>query len=125
MPLVRIDITGPKPPEYRRALLAGAREAVTSALGVPSERVTVRIIETPAEDVDVHACRTERFTQVEVLMYEGRPPELKGALVSTLRDLYATSPGIEPCEVAVHFRDASTTDLDVLPGEATDRRSIH
>ncbi|MDP2183365.1 MAG: tautomerase family protein [Actinomycetota bacterium] len=125
MPLVRIDIIGPKPPEYRRALLAGARDAVVSALGVPSQRVTVRLLETPAEDVYLHECRTEFFTHVEVLLYEGRTPEQKTGLVAALRDHFAKDPGIKPCEVAVGFCDASTVDLDVLPGEATVRPSIH
>lgn len=118
MPLVRIDITGPKPDAYKRALLAGARLAVTSALGVPDSSVTVRVFEASPECVDVPTCRTGRFTVVEVLLYEGRPPELKTALVSALRDIYADNPGIEPSAVTVFIHDASPTDLDVLPGEA-------
>lgn len=118
MPLVRIDITGPKPHTYKRALLQGARLAVVNALGVPDDRVTVRVIETPVECVDVPASRTPRFTIVEVLLYEGRTPALKTALISALRDIYAENPGIEPSEVTVYIHDASPQDLDVLPGEA-------
>ncbi|MDO9557974.1 MAG: tautomerase family protein [Coriobacteriia bacterium] len=118
MPLVRIDITGAKPETYKRALLSGARLAVTSALGVPDSRVTVRLFEATPECVDMPACRTDRFTTVEVLLYEGRTPELKAALISTLRTVYAGNPGIEPSEVAIFIHDASPQDLDVLPGEA-------
>jgi 4-oxalocrotonate tautomerase len=118
MPIVRIDVTGPKPPEYKRALLAGARDAVVSALGVADERVTVRVIETPAGSVDVPACRSDRFTVVEVLLYEGRTEDLKRALVKALRDAYAADPGIEECEVSVFINEASPLDLDVLPGQA-------
>jgi phenylpyruvate tautomerase PptA (4-oxalocrotonate tautomerase family) len=116
MPIVRIDITGPKSPEYRRALLDGARAAVTGALGVADERVTVRVIETPDECVDVPDCRSDRYTIVEVIMYAGRSEEKKKALVAALRDRFAADPGIEPFEIAVVLRDPSTTDLDVLPG---------
>jgi phenylpyruvate tautomerase PptA (4-oxalocrotonate tautomerase family) len=118
MPIVRIDVTGPKPPEYKRALLAGARRAVVSALGVGDERVTVRVIETPAACVDVPSCRTERFTVVEVLLYEGRTEELKRGLVKALRDAFAADPGVEECEVSVFINDASPLDLDVLSGQA-------
>lgn len=118
MPLLRIDITGPKPAEYVSALLRQSRAAVLESLGVPDDRVTVRVIETPASHVDVPNCRTERYTVVEVLMYEGRTPELKAALVSALRGKLAEEPGIEPSEVAVSLRDAATVDLDVLAGEA-------
>jgi len=119
MPLVRIDITGPKSEAYKQALLSGARAAVTSALGAPNDRVSVRVIETPAECVDVPGCRTERFTLVEVLMFEGRTPQLKSALVSALREAFAEDPGIEPSEVMVFTHDASSIDLDAPAGQAT------
>lgn len=118
MPLVRIDITGPKAPEYKRALLAGVRGAITSAFGVDDARVVVRIIETPADDVDAPPCRSARFCVVDVLMYEGRTPEMKRAMVAAAREALAVEPGIEPREVAVSFREASKLDLDVLPGAA-------
>jgi phenylpyruvate tautomerase PptA (4-oxalocrotonate tautomerase family) len=118
MPIVRIDVTGPKSADYKKALLTGARRAVVEALGVGDERVTVRVIETPAEWVDVPPCRTERFTVVEVLLYEGRTEELKRGLVKSLRDAFAADPGIEECEVSVFVNDASPLDLDVLPGSA-------
>jgi phenylpyruvate tautomerase PptA (4-oxalocrotonate tautomerase family) len=120
MPIVRIDITGPKPSSYKAALLAGARTAVTGALGVADERVTVRVVETPADCVHVPPCRTQRFTVVEILLYEGRTEELKRGLVSAIRERFAEDPGIEPCEVSVFVNDASPLDLDVLPGEAGD-----
>jgi phenylpyruvate tautomerase PptA (4-oxalocrotonate tautomerase family) len=118
MPIVRIDVTGPKTPEYKDALLAGARRAVVDSLGVGDERVTVRVVETAAEWVSVPSCRTERFTVVEVLLYEGRTEELKRALVKALRDAFAADPGIEECEVSVFINDASPLDLDVLSGQA-------
>jgi phenylpyruvate tautomerase PptA (4-oxalocrotonate tautomerase family) len=115
MPIVRIDITGPKTPEYRRALLVGARAAVIEALGVADERVNVRVIETPDECVDVPDCRSDRYTIVEVIMYAGRSAELKAALVAAIRERFAADPGIDPADVAVVLRDPSKTDLDVLP----------
>jgi hypothetical protein len=98
--------------------MAGARAAVTSALGAPDDRVTVRVIETPDDCVDVPDCRTRDFTVVEVLMYEGRTEEMKRAFVTALRDNLGASPGIPASEVTVVLRDFSTLDLDVLPGEA-------
>ena len=118
MPIVRIDITGPKPAAWKRALLAGARAAVVEALGVPDDRVTVRVIETPDECVDVPDCRTDRFTIVEVIMYEGRPDEMKQALGAAVRAHLERDPGIEPSEVSIVIRDPSRVDLDVPPGEA-------
>lgn len=118
MPIVRVDITGPKTSEYRRALLSGVRAAVVEGLGVPDDRVTVRVVETPSECVDAPGCRTEHFTVIEVLLYEGRTEQLKRAMISAVREKLAEDPGIEPSEVAVFVHDASTTDLDVIAGQA-------
>lgn len=118
MPVVRIDITGPRPAAWKRALLEGARSAAVEALGVPDTRVTVRVVEAPDDCVDVPDCRTRDFTVVEVLMYEGRTAEMKLAFVASLREKLAENPGIPPSEVTVVLRDSSTLDLDVLPGEA-------
>ena len=118
MPLVRIDVVGPKSTPWTDAVLAETRAAVTGALDVGDERVVVRVIETPAAQVSLPACRTERFTQVEVVLYEGRTNETKRAFVEELRARLALNPGIEPSEVTVDLRDCSKTDLDVLPGQA-------
>ncbi len=119
MPIVRIDITGPKPPEWKKALLTGVCAAVVESLGVPRERVTVRVVETPDDCVDVPDCRTARYTFIEVIMYEGRDPEPKRDMVEAIRHRLAQDPGIEPSEVAVAIRDSSAVDLHVLPGEAS------
>jgi phenylpyruvate tautomerase PptA (4-oxalocrotonate tautomerase family) len=118
MPVVRIDITGPKAAEWKRALLESTRSAVVDALDAPDSRVTVRLVETPDDCVDIPDCRTRDFTVVEVLMYEGRTEETKHAFVAALREKLAADPGIPPSEVTVVLRDFSTLDLDVLPGEA-------
>lgn len=116
MPFVRIDVTGPKSPEYKRALLTGTRGALTGVFGVPDSRVTVRVIETPAADIDTAPGRTERLTMVDVLMFEGRTAELKSEMTADLRERLAKDPGIEPSEVVVNFRDAGPIDLDVFAG---------
>jgi phenylpyruvate tautomerase PptA (4-oxalocrotonate tautomerase family) len=118
MPIVRVDITGPKTPAWKKALLTGVCAAVVEALDVPRERVTVRVVETPDDCVDVPDCRSDRYTFIEVIMYEGRDTGRKHALVEEVRRRLAEDPGIEPSEVAVLIRDSSVTDLDVLPGEA-------
>jgi len=118
MPLVRIDVIAPKSPEYKRALMAAARHAIVDGLAAPDSRVTVRVAETAADDVDLPSCRTDRMTVIDVLLYAGRTDEMKTATAAALRDALALDPGIEPCEVAVFFHDATPVDLDVLPGQA-------
>lgn len=118
VPLVRIDVTGPQTLDHVRAVLRGTREAITETLGVPDDRVHLRLIETPAAHIDAPPCRTSHFTLVDIILYEGRTPELKAACISAIRRKLGDDPGIPASEIAVAFRDMSTTDLDVLPGQA-------
>ncbi|MDO8963985.1 MAG: tautomerase family protein [Coriobacteriia bacterium] len=118
MPIVRIDVTGPKTPAYKRAVMAGVRAAVTSELGADDGRVTLRIFESAGEDLDMPSCRTDRFTVIDVLMYEGRTAEMKAAAAAAMRASLLADPGIEACEVSVAFHSMSKVDLDVMPGEA-------
>ncbi len=118
MPLVRIDVTGPQTLDDIRAVLRGTRAGITEALGVPDDRVHLRLIETPPTHIDAPPCRTPHFTLVDIALYEGRTPELKAACVAAIRRELGADPGIPPSEVAVAFRDMSTVDLDILPGEA-------
>ncbi len=116
MPLAHIRVTGPKPAEYRQALLSAVRTAIVDGLSVPDERVVVRISEDGPSFIDTPACRTDRFTLVEVLLYEGRSDDVKRAFARMLRERLAAAPGIEPGEVAVALHDMSKVDFDVLPG---------
>lgn len=118
MPIVRIDITGPKSTDWKQALLNGVRRAITETLDVPDSRVSLRVSETPDDCLDVPDCRTDRFTMIEVIMYEGRSEEQKRSFMRATRERLAADPGIEPSEVAVLVRDSSKVDLDVPPGEA-------
>jgi phenylpyruvate tautomerase PptA (4-oxalocrotonate tautomerase family) len=118
MPLVRIDVIGTKSDDYKRALMSAARRCIVEGMAAEDRRVTVRVTEAPAANVDLPACRDDSMTVLDILLYEGRSPEMKAATAAALRDALAVDPGIEPSEVTVFFHDATPVDLDVLPGQA-------
>lgn len=118
MPIARIDIAGTKSLEYKRALAHAVRECIVTFLAADDSRVTVRVSETPPECVDFPPCRTDRYTVVDILLYEGRTEEMKRAFAAGLRAALAKDPGIEPSEVAIALHLMSRSDLDVLPGSA-------
>lgn len=118
MPTVRIDLVGPKSVDYKRAVMKAVRDSITGTCGVGDERVNIRVLESGPDDVDLPECRTPRLTVVEVVLYAGRTPEAKAAMVDLLRSKLLVEPGIEPSEVIVFFNDATPEDLHVLPGEA-------
>lgn len=118
MPVATVDIVGSKSRAYKDALAAAVRRSIVEFLAADDSRVTVRIIETPADCVDLPSCRTERYTVVGILLYEGRTEEMKRAFAEGLRAALAADPGIEPCEIAIALHSMSTSDLDVLPGQS-------
>ena len=101
VPIVRIDIQSGKSTAYKRAILHGVRSALTTALGVPNERVMQRIVETPSEDIDVADVRTDRLTIIEISMLTGRGPELKGELYLAIADRLLSDPGITRHDLVV------------------------
>lgn len=105
MPIVRIDIESGKPVEYRRALLGGVRRGIVTALGVANDRVSQRIFETPAENTDTAAGKSERYTVVEISMLPGRGPELKERLYRAIAEELAADPGILAPDLVVLVRD--------------------
>lgn len=100
MPIVRIDIESGKSTEYKRAILRGVRKAITEALGVPDDRVTQRIIETPTEDIDATEVKSDRLTVVEILMLP-RTVELKDGLYKAIAEQLGYEPGISRHDLMV------------------------
>jgi len=100
MPIVRIDIQAGKSTEYKRAILHGVRLAITEALSVPDDRVTQRIIETPAEDTDTTEIRSDRLTVVEITMMP-RPTDVKDELYRAVAKYLGIEPGISGHDLIV------------------------
>ena len=107
MPIVRIDIRSGKSTEYKRAVLHGVRTALTGALGAANERIMQRIIETPAEDIDITASHSDALTIVEVAMLPGRGPDLKAKLYEAIVANLGNDPGIHAKDIMVIVNDPS------------------
>lgn len=105
MPIVRIDIEAGKSTAYKRAILHGVRTAVTTALGVPDDRVIQRIVETPGEDIDAPEVRSDRLTIIEVSMLPGRDAALKGELFAEVVRRLGMEPGIHSHDIVVIVHD--------------------
>lgn len=107
MPIIRIDIQAGKSTAYKRDILRGVRDAVTTTLGAPDDRVMQRIIETPADDIDVTDVRSDRLTIIEISMLPGRGPDLKEALYNAIVANLGDRPGIHARDVTVIVNDPS------------------
>lgn len=107
MPIVRIDIQSGKSTAYKREILHGVRRALVSALEVGDERIMQRIVETPADDIDIADGRSDRLTIIEVAMLPGRGPELKEKLYDAIVANLGESPGIHARDIMVLVSDPS------------------
>lgn len=107
MPIVRIDIQSGKSTDYKRAVLHGVRSALTAALGVADERIMQRLIETPAEDIDVTPSRSDSLTIVEISMLPGRGADLKSRLYEAIVANLGADPGIHAHDIMVLVNDPS------------------
>lgn len=105
MPIVRIDIQQSKSTIYKRALLHGVRNAIVSALGVGSERVFSRIIESPAEHIDSPEGRSDQLTVIEISLLSGRSGELKERLFGEIKRNLSHDPGIEAHDLVIVLHD--------------------
>jgi len=107
VPIVRIDIESGKSTAYKRAVLHGVRSAITAALGVDDERVMLRLVETPAEDIDVTPNRSGSLAIIEISMLPGRGPDLKSKLYEAIVTNLSAEPGIHAKDVMVMVNDPS------------------
>ena len=101
MPIVRIDIQAGKSTAYKRDILHAVREAITTSLGVPDERVMQRLIESPPDNIDVPEIRSDALAIIEVTMLPGRGPELKQAMYAAIVARLGEKPGIHQHDITV------------------------
>jgi phenylpyruvate tautomerase PptA (4-oxalocrotonate tautomerase family) len=108
VPIVRIDIQTGKSTAYKREILSSVRTALVTALGVPNERVTQRVIETEPENIDSpEENRSDRLTIIEVSMISGRDANLKQAMYQAIVAQLAERPGIHQHDITVIVNDPS------------------
>lgn len=107
MPIVRIDIQAGKSTAYKREILNSVRLAITTSLGVADDRVTQRIFETAAENIDSSEARTDHLTIIEISMLPGRDAAIKQALYSAIVAHLGEKPGVHQHDVTVIVHDPS------------------
>ena len=105
MPIVRIDIQSGKTTAYKRDMLHSVRSAIVESLGVDTERVTQRIVETPSENIDAPEVRTDHLTVIEVAMLPGRDAALKSKMYTAIVEALGKRPGIHQRDITVLVSD--------------------
>jgi len=125
VPIVRIDIQTGKSTAYKRDILRSVRAAITRSLEVADERVTQRIVETPAENIDAPDERSDRLTIIDIAMLPGRDATLKQSMYAAIVAELGDRPGIHQHDITVLVNDPAAECFAIggimqctLPGQS-------
>jgi 4-oxalocrotonate tautomerase family enzyme len=111
----------------RREHLSGRQQAisdvlhgcVTAALGLPADKRFHRFIALEAEDFIHPADRSERYTIIEISLFEGRSVETKKQLIRAIFERFERELGIarQDVEITLHETPKHNWGIRGLPGD--------
>jgi phenylpyruvate tautomerase PptA (4-oxalocrotonate tautomerase family) len=116
MPLVCIDIEAGFDRAYKQAILDGVHQALVEAIHIPDHDRRQRLCELPAGCFE-HEGRSEKYTIVEITMYQGRSAAAKKALYAAIVRNLEQSPGIAPNDVSIVIHDLPLENWGVHGGK--------
>jgi phenylpyruvate tautomerase PptA (4-oxalocrotonate tautomerase family) len=111
MPLVTVTLRKGKSGEFKSAVLAAAHAALVAS-GVPETDRFQRVLELSPDDFrfdpkypDLTTPRTDDFVLIEILLSVGRSVKVKKKILSELMTALTKSPGLNPDNVMVCFKE--------------------
>lgn len=75
--------------EDPQAVLDAVQTALTEAIGTPDQARHLRLVEYPASHFASAPTEGPRYTELQIVLFSGRTPELKQALFATLKRNFA------------------------------------
>jgi phenylpyruvate tautomerase PptA (4-oxalocrotonate tautomerase family) len=87
--------------QHRSALSAAIHETLMEVFALPAEKRFQRFIALDAENFLFPPDRSDDYTIIEISCFEGRAPETKRRLITTLFDRIAARAGIQPQDVEI------------------------
>jgi phenylpyruvate tautomerase PptA (4-oxalocrotonate tautomerase family) len=113
MPLVTLTVRKGKSSEFKSAVLGAVHRALVAS-GVPEKDRFHRVLELGADDFrfdseypDLGTPRTEDFVLIEILLSVGRSVKVKKQILAQLIADIAKSPGLNPDNVMVCFKETA------------------
>ena len=111
MPLVTLSVRKPKTSEFKTSVLDAVHQALVSS-GVPATDKFQRVFELDADDFrfdasypDLTSGRNDDFVLIEILWSVGRSVKVKKKILSELMTALTKSPGLNPDNVMVCFKE--------------------
>ena len=113
MPLVTLTVRKPKTSQFKTAVFAAVHAALVAS-GVPEKDLFQRVLELDADDFrydatypDLASPRDDDFILVEILLSVGRSVKVKRKILADLIEGLKKSPGANPENVFVVFKETS------------------
>ena len=123
MPLVTINLRKGRSPAVKRAMADAVHAALVANLGIPETDRFQLIREYDGEDfihTDAHLdlTYTADLVVLEVAFIEGRPDEVKKALLRDLNERLVAAAGLRPDDLFVVFHDVGRANVSFGKGLA-------
>jgi len=113
MPLVTLTVRKGKSSEFKSAVFGAVHRALVAS-GVPEKDKFQRVLELGPDDFrfdpeypDLSAPRNEDFVLIEILLSVGRSVKVKKQILAQLIADLAKSPGLNPDNVMVCFKETA------------------
>lgn len=105
MPLVRIEIIKGKTKDYKKKVLDAVHEALVNAIQIEEWDRFQRLIEIEDEFFERSESKTDKFTMIEITMFQGRTKEQKAGIYEEItKELYEKLE-IQPTDVFIVLND--------------------
>ena len=105
--------------QYKAALSRAIHQSIVEALRLPTDKKFHRVIALDPEDFMFPADRSDKYTIIEVSMFEGRSVEAKKALVRALYANIERDCGIKPHDVEITITETPKANWGIrgMPGD--------
>ena len=101
MPLVRIEIIKGKDIEYKKKVMGAVHQALENAIQIESWDRFQRMYEIEEEFFEKSESKTDKFTMIEITMFQGRTKEQKARIYEEIVKELNEKLGIQPTDVFI------------------------
>jgi phenylpyruvate tautomerase PptA (4-oxalocrotonate tautomerase family) len=116
MPISKIEVRRPRPPEQVQAMIEAVYLAQREALKVPEDDRQIRYIEHRPEHFAVPPDKTQDYTYVEILLFPGRSLQAKKALYRSIVERFGAL-GIAPSDIFIVLQEPPLDNWGIRGGQ--------
>lgn len=120
MALATVEVLAGRAPEERRLILDGVRRALVTALKVPADDPTIRLIEHLPENLIVPPRHSDRYTIISITMFEGRTEATKRRLYAQIVHELGAAAAIPADDVQIVVYEPPLSNWSIGGPPATD-----